>query len=85
MPVLRGASCCEYTVCDTALNSIALDWFREATETLERYQQEQVKQESDSWNKERRKYLVELEEELRELNAKARISDLDLLKWVYSS
>jgi len=61
------------------------DWFKESKETLERYQQEQVQQESDVWNKERQKYLVELEEELEELNAKAKISDLDLLKWVYSS
>ena len=69
----------------TDFNSIALGWFKESKETLERYQQEQVQQESDVWNKERQKYLVELEKELKELDAKADISDLDLLKWVYSS
>lgn len=64
---------------------IVLDWFKECKETLEKYRQEQVEQESETWNNKRKKYLTELEDELKDLATNAAKGDLDLLKWVYKS
>ena len=45
-------------------------WFRDARETLDRYQRETVQQEDQVWNAEREKYVKELEGELAELKTK---------------
>ena len=60
-----------------------LDWYKECTETLERYQKEQVEQESEKWNTERKPYMEELKDELGLIKKEAAKSDLRLLKWIY--
>ena len=52
---------------------------------LERYQQEQLEEESKLWHNERKKYVDELEKELKVLETKAKMSDLELIKWIYKS
>ena len=62
-----------------------LDWFKEATEALEKYQQQQLEEESKLWHNERKRFVNELVDELSMLEVKASMSDLELLKWIYKS
>ncbi|XP_065053598.1 uncharacterized protein LOC135682566 [Rhopilema esculentum] len=61
------------------------DWYKVCTETLEKYQKEQVKKEDEIWNTARQKYLKELEAELKEIDSHAKKGDITLVKFVYKT
>ena len=62
-----------------------LDWFRDARDTLDRFQQEVVRQEDDVWNTERVIYVKELEDELNTLKENKGKGKIDLLKHIYKT
>jgi len=70
-----------------------VDWFRTATKFVEKYQKERLQQETDLWQEERKKYLVELEDELNqlmEINEERKLwltkeKDEKFLKFIYAT
>ncbi len=61
-------------------------WFKECNETLEKIQKGQDRQENEKGNKERQQYLVELEDELKDLNSKeSALSDMKFLEYLYKT
>ena len=57
-----------------------LEWYIEATETLKRYQEEQIKQEDLEWNKAREKFVKEAETELKKIKAEFEKGDLHFIQ-----
>jgi len=58
-------------------------WFKDARQTLDRYQQEVVRQEDQVWNEERVQYVEELKEELQTMKDKQTEGKTVYLKYVY--
>ena len=63
-----------------------IDWYKESTETLKRYQEETVLHEQEKEAKETEKYKEELKEEFKELKTKHEKSDsVAFMRYVYKS
>ncbi|XP_057292718.1 uncharacterized protein LOC130621447 [Hydractinia symbiolongicarpus] len=61
----------------------AEDWYKDCHNVLERYQQEVVKQEADEWNNDRKSYVEELKDTIREVEKIKERGDEPFLKHIY--